>query len=139
MYKELILECARNNQWTVIGSPATIAEIQAAESIVGYPFPAELTQLLLELNGDSYLLLSTNRIIENCQLNRAYLKECYEDIDQHIFFAENGCGDYYCYNVTENGEANTSAIYVWEHETNETSVVAKDIADLIRRYYNSEI
>lgn len=139
MYRELIEECSKVNRWTMIQEPATIDEIQKAENIVGYKFPDSLKQLLLELNGDSYFLLSTDRIIENCLLNRKYLKECYEDIDYHIFFAENGCGDYYCFNIAENGEADTSAIYIWEHETNETSVVAKDIKELICRYYNSEI
>lgn len=139
MYKELILECSKNNQWTKIQKPATITEIQEAEKTVGYQFPNDLKQLLLELNGDSYLLLSTNRIKEICQLNKEYLKEVYEDIDCHIFFAENGCGDYYCYNISENGEADTSDIYIWEHETNKTTIVAKDIKELICKYYNSEI
>ncbi len=139
MYKELITECSKDNQWTKIQKPATTAEIKEAENTVGYPFPDDLIQLLLEMNGDSYLLLSTDRIKENCLLNREYLKEVYEDIDCHIFFAENGCGDYYCYNITENGEADTSAIYIWEHETNETTMVAKDIKDLISKYYMSEI
>lgn len=139
MYKELILECSKDIKWTRIQSPATITEIQEAENIVGYIFPIELKQMLSELNGDSYLLLSTDRIKENCLLNREYLKECYEDIDRHIFFAENGCGDYYCYNIDDNGKPDTSAIYIWEHETNETYVVANDIKELIIRYYNSEI
>ncbi|MBQ7295571.1 MAG: SMI1/KNR4 family protein [Clostridia bacterium] len=139
MYKELILECSKDIKWTRIQSPATIAEIQKAENIVGYTFPDELRELLSELNGDSYLILSTDQIKENCLLNREYLKECYEDIDCHIFFAGNGCGDYYCYNVTDNGKADTSAIYIWEHETNETHFVATSIKELIIRYYNSEI
>ena len=139
MYKELVIEYSKNNQWTKIQKPATTAEIKEAENTVGYPFPDELKQLLLELNGDSYFLLSTDRIKENCLLNRKYLKEVYEDIDLHIFFAENGCGDYYCYNISENGKVNTSAIYIWEHETNEIHAVAKDIRELIYKYYNSEI
>lgn len=139
MFKELITECAKDNRWTRLQKPATITEIQEAENTVGYRFPDDLKQLLLELNGDSYLLLSTDRIKEICQLNRELLKEIYEDIDCHIFFAENGCGDYYCYNIAENGETDISAIYIWEHETNETALVAKDIQELIRKYYNSEI
>lgn len=139
MYKELISELSKNNQWVKIQFPATEEHILNAESVVGYAFPKELKQLFYELNGDSYLILSTDEIIKNCMLNREYLKECYEDIDLHIFFASNGCGDYYCYNVSQNGEADTSAIYIWEHETNETFYVAKDIKELIVKYYNSEI
>lgn len=139
MYKELIKECSKDNQWTKIQKPATITEIQEAQHTVGYQFPDDLKHLLLELNGDSYFLLSTNRIKEIYQINREYLKEIYEDVNCHIFFAENGCGDYYCYNILEDGEIDTSAIYIWEHEINKTSVVAKDIKELIRKYYNSEI
>lgn len=139
MYKELIIEYSKETPWTRVQKPATITEIQETEKTVGYQFPDDLKQLLLELNGDSYLLLSTDRIKENCQLNRKYLKEFYEDVDYHIFFAENGCGDYYCYNIAENGKVDSSAIYLWEHETNETSIVAKDIKELIHKYYNSEI
>ncbi len=139
MYKELITKYSENNRWIKIQKPATIAEIKEAEKTVGYPFPEELKQLFLEMNGDSYLLLSTDRIIENCLFNREYLKEAYEDIDLHIFFAENGCGDYYCYNISVNGEIDTTAIYIWEHETNETHAVAENIQELIRRYYLSEI
>ena len=72
-------------------------------------------------------------------LNREYLLECYEDIENHIFFAGNGCGDYYCNNVSPDGTVDTSAIYIWLHEDNKTRWVAKDIEELIRRYYNAEI
>lgn len=139
MYKELISENSKDNPWVKIQPPATPQEIQKAENIVGYTFPDGLKELLSELNGDSYLILSTGEISENCLRNREYLKECYEDIDRHIFFAGNGCGDYYCYNITHTGEADTSAIYIWEHETNETHIVAKSIKELIIRYFNSEI
>lgn len=56
-----------------------------------------------------------------------------------FFFATNGCGDYYCYRVSENGEVDTSGIYIWEHEEFETHYVAKDIRDAIIKYYNDEI
>lgn len=139
MYKELITELSKDNQWVNVQPPATEKDILNAESVVGYAFPNELKQLLYELNGDSYLILSTEEIINNCLLNREYLKECYEDIDFHIFFAGNGCGDYYCYNISPDGKINTGAIYIWEHETNETHFVAKDIKELLSKYYNSEI
>ena len=106
---------------------------------MGYNFPEELKELLLEMNGDKWLLFSTEKIIECVSLNREYLLECYEDIESHIFFAGNGCGDYYCYNVREDGIVDTSAIHIWLHEDNETRWVAKDMEELIRRYYNSEI
>ena len=38
-----------------------------------------------------------------------------------------------------NGETDTSAIYIWEHELFEIREVAKDLIDLIKKYYNDEI
>lgn len=139
MYKELVLECSEGRAKIQIQEPATLLEIQEAEKVVGYSFPDELKELLLEMNGDKWLLFSTDQIIERVFLNREYLLECYEDIEQHIFFAGNGCGDYYCYNVSLEGTVDTSAIHIWLHEDNVTRWVSKDIGELIRRYYNSEI
>lgn len=139
MYKELVLECSEGRAKIQIQEPATLSEIQEAEKVVGYNFPEELKELLLEMNGDKWLLFSTEKIIECVSLSREYLLECYEDIERHIFFAGNGCGDYYCYNVSEDGMVDTSAIHIWLHEDNETRWVAKDMEELIRRYYNSEI
>lgn len=139
MYKELVLECSEGRAKIQIQEPATLLEIQEAEKVVGYSFPDELKELLLEMNGDKWLLFSTDQIIERVSLNREYLLECYEDIEQHIFFAGNGCGDYYCYNVSPDGVVDTSAIHIWLHEDNEMRWVAKDMEELIRRYYNSEI
>ena len=139
MYKEMVLECSEGKARIQIQEPATLSKIQEAEKVVGYNFPEELKKLLLEMNGDKWLLFSTEEIIRCASLNREYLLECYEDIERHIFFAGNGCGDYYCYNVSEDGIVDTSAIYIWRHEDNETCMVAKNIKELIRRYYNSEI
>ena len=58
MYKELILELTQNNEYVKIQSPCTGEEIEKAEKAVGYPFPKELWELLYELDGDKYLLLS---------------------------------------------------------------------------------
>ena len=107
--------------------------------MVGYNFPEELKKLLLEMNGDKWPLFSTEEIIRCVSLNRESLIECYEDIERHIFFAGNAYGDYYCYNVSTAGTVDVSAIYIWLHKDNETRMVAKDIEELIRRYYNSEI
>ena len=60
-------------------------------------------------------------------------------VNRNIYFATNGCGDYYCYRVLPNGETDTSAIYIWEHELFEIREVAKDLIDLIKKYYNDEI
>ena len=38
-----------------------------------------------------------------------------------------------------NGETDTMAIYIWEHELFEIREVSKNIYDLITKYYNNEI
>ena len=146
MYRELISKMIKGHRWAKIQPPCPEQDIIEAEQIVGFPFPEDLKNLLREANGDRELLWSAGEIIKTVELNRTYFTECFDDIeeyqrrvDRHIFFAGNGCGDYYCYRVLENSIADTSGIYIWEHETFESHYVAQDIADLIVRYYNGEI
>lgn len=146
MYRKLIKETIKNHDWAKLQEPCSETEIEDAERYVGYPFPEELKDLLRETNGDRWLLLSADRMIEIVRLNREILSEAFDDadefaekVDRHIFFATNGCGDYYCYRVLTDGEVDASAIYIWEHETFEHHIVAKDIPDLICKYYNDEV
>ena len=139
MYAELVRELSSHNSRAVVQPPASPEEIRRAEKAVGYPFPGELKALLSEMNGDKWLLFSAGEIIQIAELNREYLLECCEDIDRYIFFAGNGCGDYYGYRVDRDGIADGEGIYLWEHEINESRLVASDIAELITRYYHDEI
>ena len=145
MYRELLSDLIRKVKWAQLQDPCSEQDLEAAEKVVGYPFPDELKDLLRETNGDRWFLLSAKEIIENVERNRAILSECFdpeeflEKVDRHIFFATNGCGDYYCYKVSANGEVDTSGIYLWGHEDFETRYVAKDIKDAIIKYYNDEI
>ena len=78
--------------------PCPAEEIRHAEQVVGYPFPKELCELLQELNGDHYCLLSTLQIIENVERNREswlllfeedYSKEQYTElVDRFIFLCD---------------------------------------------------
>ncbi len=145
MYRELLSELIKKSNWAKLQEPCSENDIAEAEKVVGYTFPDELKALLRETNGDHWFLLSAQQIIGIVENNRSILSECFEPdeylekVDRHIFFATNGCGDYYCYRVSENGEVDTSAIYLWEHEEFETRYVAKDIKDAIIKYYNDEI
>lgn len=146
MYRELICNAIQNHDWAKLQLPCPAEEIEMAEKYIGYPFPQELKNLLAETNGDRWFLLSAKEIMENVQRNRELLADCFDDIeefrekiDRHIFFAANGCGDYYGYRILPGGEADTTAIYLWEHETFEHRIVAKDIPELISKYYNNEI
>lgn len=152
MYRELLLELTSENEWVKLQPPCLDREIERAEKVVGYPFPSELRALLKETNGDNWCLMSADAIIENVESNRAiwlplfeeaYSKEEYIDkVDRFIFFATNGCGDYYCYRVDADGKPDETAIYIWEHEDLGEKCwkkVAGSMTEFITRYYNSEI
>ena len=145
VYRELIEKLIKGHNWAKLQAPCPEKEIIEAEKFVGFTFPKELKELLRETNGDHWFLLSSEEIINHVRTNRNILTEYLdadefeEKVNRYIFFATNGCGDYYCYRILSNGETDTSAIYIWEHELFEIREAAKDIADLIIKYYNNEI
>ena len=147
MYKELLSELTKGNEFVKIQPPCPENEIEDAEKAVGCPFPKELRALLRELNGDKYLILSAQEIIEQAKLNREVQEmnsheEFAKELDRYLFFATNGCGDYYCYYADLNYPDNVfdeAVIYVWEHEEYRLKQVASNMAELITRYYNDEI
>lgn len=144
MYKELISELTQGNEWVSIQPPCSENDINTAEKEVGYHFPKELRKLLMEMDGDKYLLLSVKEIVEQAKLNRE-IQEEYNDeefakeLDKFLFFAGNGCGDYYCYHADADGVIDEDAIYIWEHEEYCWKKVASGMAELLTRYYRDEI
>ncbi len=144
MYKELISGLTQEIKWVKIQHPCPEETINNAEKAIGYPFPKELRALLREMNGDGYLLLSAEEIVKQANLNRKVRQEYGDEeftkeLDKLIFFAENGCGDYYCYHADADGIVDETAIYIWEHEESCLKQVASDMAELITRYYHDEI
>lgn len=144
MYRELIGDLIKGHDWAKLQPPCPETEIAEAEKYVGFSFPQELKEVLRETNGDHWLLLSAEEIINHTKTNREvfpeYLEavEFEEKVNRYVFFATNGCGDYYCYRVLANGETDASEIYLWEHELFQIREVAKDIVELITKYYNDE-
>ena len=145
MYRDLIGALIKGHSWAKLQDPCSEEEIIKAEKYVGFIFPEELKTLLRETNGDHWFLFSADDIIKHVKTNREifpeYLQpdEFEEKVNRFVYFATNGCGDYYCYRVLENGETDISAIYIWEHELFEIREVAKDISELITKYYNNEV
>jgi len=144
MYKELILELTKDHEFVKVQPPCSENDIDNAEKAIGYHFPKELKALLRELNGDRYFLLSAKEIIEQAKLNREIQKEYRneefaKELDRFIFFATNGCGDYYCYLADSDGVIDETAIYIWKHEEYCREQVAANMTELITRYYNDEI
>ncbi len=144
MYKELVLKLTQGNQWVKIQPPCSENDIDKAEKAVGYPFPDELRALLREMNGDNFLLLSVEEMVRQAKLNRKVQEEYSDedfakDLNKLLFFAGNGCGDYYCYRADADGEIDENAVYIWEHEESCCKQVASSMTELITRYYHNEI
>ncbi len=153
MYRELIIKFTRGDPWVQVQPPCSEEAIENAQKVVGHLFPEALKALLRELNGDRWCLMSAEEIAENVKANRESLLPFFEEefgreaylkrVDRFIFFAKNGCGDYYCYRVGPDGAADENAIYIWEHEDIGEECcwreVARDLTEFITRYYNSEI
>lgn len=109
--------------------------------------------MLREMNGDRWCLMSAEEIIENVRVNRETLLPFFEEefgmeeyrdrVDRFIFFAENGCGDYYGYRVDQSGRVDETAIYIWEHEEIGEKCCWKEVAgnlsEFITKYYSDEI
>lgn len=138
MWLELIRKHMSNNKFIVPKCGANLSEIQNAEKKLGVLFPQELKDLLLAVNGDQCLLLSIDQIIEDNNLIRENLSECYEGLDELLFIAGNGCGDYYAY-IIHDGKISTNQIVCWEHEINECVLVATGLVEMIEKYYSGQI
>lgn len=153
MYRDLILEVSQKMDWVEIQAPCPQAEMEQAERKTGFSFPRELRELLSEMNGDNWCLLSAQNIAKyNESLRKEYLRLFLENFDMEafenrigsfLFFAVNGCGDYYCYRAFPDGTLDESTIYIWEHEelTEECCwrAVASSMKEFIERYYQDEI
>ncbi len=155
MYRELVLKLSQGNPYVKPQPPCPEAAVAAAEKEAGVPFPQALRDLLTEMNGDRWLLLSAEEIADNIRLNREALLPFFEEeygeqgreiygerVGRFLFFAANGCGDYYCYRFSPNGAAE-EPLYIWEHESIGESCcwrpVARTLEELITRYYHDEI
>ena len=138
MYRELIEKYLKENPYIKIADGASEKQIEDAEKTVGIAFPKELKELLREMNGDRWLIFSTEELIKTNQGAKEAFSGVYDGIEDHLFLAGNGCGDYYCYEISD-GRADENALYMWCHEDNETKKAAGSLAELIEKYYNSEI
>ena len=138
MYIEKIRRYMKENNFINPQPPVELSMIAEAESKLGVGFPDELKKMLSEMNGDKWLLWSVEQIVDDNMQIREYLADCYEGINELLFIAGNGCGDYYAYSI-QNGQILTTEMIIWEHEDNSKTFVAHSLLEMIDRYYNSEI
>ena len=90
------------------------------------------------------ILPNTKEIATQARLNKEIQEEYNnegfaKELDKFIFFAGNGCGDYYCYHAGADGVIDESVINTWNHEEYSWKQVASSITELITRYYHDEI
>ena len=73
--------------------PSTQKQISDVEKSLGNKLPSDLKELLLQMNGDDWLIFSIEKIMEiNLSVRQL---DCYMPLDCLLFFGGNGCGDYY--------------------------------------------
>lgn len=97
MYKEMISELAKENKWVKIQPPCSENDIDKAEKAIGYTFPKELRALLLEMNGDNFLIMSVEEIVEQSRMNKEVQEEYSDEefakeLDKYIFLPQTAAG-----------------------------------------------
>ena len=133
IYKELISKT--NN--IKPNNPATKKQISDVENSLGCKLPNDLKEFLLEMNGDNWLIFSTEQITE---INLSVRKlDCFMPLNCLLFFGGNGCGDYYGYPITAQDGVRDDNVFMWEHEVDNRIWKANNLEDAIKKYYNDEI
>ena len=136
MWKEFYKPIIENHPYTKIKEPAGKEDIASLEKTLGVSIPDELTSFLLEMNGDGDCLMGVREIMEVNTDLRAL--DCYMSFECLLFFARNGCGDYYGYAITKDGYQNDN-IFIWNHEDDSRMWCAKGLKDMIVKVYSDEI
>ena len=117
--------------------PATEKQISDVEKSLGCKLPNDLKELLLDMNGDNWLIFSTEQITET-NLSARKL-DCFMPLDCLLFFGGNGCGDYYGYPITSQDGVRNDNVFMWDHEYDNRIWKANNLEDAIKKYYNDEI
>lgn len=133
----LLNKIAEEKEYIKINPPATESQIKEVEEKLGIVMPNDLRELLQEVNGDQWFLFDTDNIIQTNLMLRKNMTS-FMSLDNIVFIAGNGCGDYYGYPITEDGIKDWE-IFIWEHETDNRVFKANGLKDAIIKYYNDEI
>ena len=134
MWLEKVEAIVRMNRFARVMPPAEDHEIKKLFDMFG-DVPSDLIALLKEANGDGDILLSVDQIIET-NLTNSQL-DFYMPLDCILFFARNGCGDYYGYGISKAKEF--TKIYFWDHESDDRTCVCGYLEQLLDSYLKGEI
>lgn len=133
LYKEL----TDRHNYINPNPPATHKQLTAAEETLLLKLPSDIKDLLGEMNGDGWFVFSTEQIVEtNLSLRKL---DCFMPLDCMLFFAGNGCGDYYGFPITREDGVRDDNVFMWEHENDSRVWKASGVEDAIKKYYNDEI
>ena len=127
----------RKHDYIAPNPPATQAQIDEIETALGNKLPGDLTELLLEMNGDNWFVFSTEQIIQ-INLSLRELNE-FMPLDGLLFFAGNGCGDYFGFPVTSDGATKADCVFLWDHESDSRILIAGSLEETIVKYYGEAI
>lgn len=133
LYEELKVKC----DYIKKNPPATNEQIFELEKSLGYKLPNDLKDLLSEMNGDNWFILSTDEI-KNTNLSLRN-QDFYMSLDCLLFFGKNGCGDYYGYPITKKDDIRDDNVFIWEHEYDNRIWKANNLEEVIIKYYSDEI
>lgn len=135
MWKEKIISLNADNSFSTITLPATTEQISCLETALKIKLPKDLKSFLEEVNGDGVTFLSVEQIIEDNLVLRNF--DYCMPLNCLLFFAENGCGDYFGYSISGNGEIGNN-IFLWDHEYDSRKWIANGLEDFIRKRKNQE-
>ena len=136
-WKVIYQELTSKHNYIKPNSQATHKQISDLEKSLGNKLPTDLKELLLEMNGDNWLIFSTEQIAEtNLSVRKL---DCFMPLDCLLFFGGNGCGDYYGYPITLQDGVRDDNVFMWEHEYDNRIWKASNLEEAIKKYYNDEI
>jgi hypothetical protein len=120
--------------------PADPAVLHRVEQSLGHLLPPDLSALLLQTDGvegpyGEAVVWPAEQILENNQNLRTdpEIRSLYRPFDSLLFIGDNGGGDQFAL-VPASARA---GVHVWDHETDERSLVAADLADYVRKALES--
>ncbi len=133
--------------------PASTKELGDAEKLLKVKLPQELTEYLLYSNGllrlikhpqsndlipIENLIFSISKIIEVTYLHYDYVKSIKKQcLYTCIFFADNGCGESFCYKFKDDGE--DTSIYIYYPAENEFIKVAASFDEWAAGWFSGKI
>ncbi|WP_425411977.1 SMI1/KNR4 family protein [Lysinibacillus contaminans] len=125
--------------------PTTTEQLDEAEKKLNVKLPTKLSNLLKQTNGiyDQFncpYVWSTNKIIEDNLFFRNFedYKNLYMPFDHLLFFSDSGCGDLFGFSIL-NGQVQTDAIFVWNHETDSRNWIASSLEAFLKGWITGGI